>query len=214
MRRVVRQVWQGVVVVGLVAVTIVGCKKAAPRPEPRPEKPDLSLLAALPAVDLVGYLSGRYGTGGNNPAIYADVDGKLFVMMGKRGTAELPLDRPDEAIAAFEQFLVLHGYPANGKQPSDDRTRVVIDGKEMVVMTSAELFPTMPDEQKARFTQPQLDLLYRTAPGNGYAMLAARYPLIWAYSSSLSVQGPGFAQDFPIASASDAFAAYRKLVVK
>jgi hypothetical protein len=192
-----------------------GCHKAAPPDDHNapPAKADLSLLQPLPAVDLVGYVSGHYRTGGNNPAIYADLDRKMFVMMGKRGTAELPLAKPDEVGPAFAQFLVAHGYAANGVQPTDDHAKVVIDGKQMVVVTTDEIFPKMPDELKAHFTPAQLELLYHTRPRDCFEMVAAKYPVIWAYSESLEVLGPGFHQEFPIAQASEAFAAYRKLIV-
>jgi hypothetical protein len=183
-------------------------------PAPSPFKPGTGTLDTLAPEDLVGYLTGNYHTSSNNPAIYADRDRKVFVMMGKRAKAELPLDKPEEAMAAFEKFLVLHGYAANGKQPTDDHSKVMVDGKEMVVMTSDELFPKMPDELKAHFTQTQFDLLYRTAPREGFHHLAATHPLIWAYTQTLVVLGSGVEKEFPVAQADDAFAEYRRLIAK
>jgi hypothetical protein len=193
-----------------VGVAVASCRSATDEPA-KPAAPDLTLVAPLPAKDLVGYLTGSYGTFSNNPALYADLDRRVFVMMGKRATAELALDRPDEAIAAFEKFLVLHGYAANGVQPTEDRAQILIDGKPMVLVDVAELVPRMPPELEAHFTQAQRDLLGRTAPGAGFALLARRYPVIWAYSEELEVLGGGgAAQEVPIAKAAEAFTAFRQ----
>ena len=211
----------------VIAAVVVACGKSEPTPvpsptrsaeptapTPKPTTEDPKILDALPIKDLVGYLSGNYHAGGNNPAIYADLDRKVFVMMGKRGSVELPMaTKPAEAAAAFESFLVLHGYEANGKSPTDEHQHVMVNGKEMVVMTTDELFPEMPADLKAHFTPEQYDLLYHTRPSDGYARVAAKYPLMWCYTHSVAVVGPKHPEhEFPIAKASDAFAEFQKLL--
>ncbi|HUJ61094.1 MAG TPA: hypothetical protein VLX92_21470 [Kofleriaceae bacterium] len=204
----------------VVAVVAIGCKdKPAAEPVPAPQAQaggsaaaGLASLRTLPAIDLVGYLSGNYHTASNNPAMYADLDRKVFVMMGKHGKAEVPLDKPDDATTAFESFLVLHGYAADGRPPTDDHQKVMVDGKEMVVVTTDELFPEMPADLRAHFSDAQNDALYHTRPHDGYALLAEKEPVVWAYTATLEVLAPGVARQFPVEKASDAMALFRSLV--
>jgi hypothetical protein len=200
----------------LAFVLVLACKKSEPQEVVLPAKTsDRKVLSTLPTKDLVGYLSGNYHTGGNNPAIYADLDRKMFVMMGKRSFAELPMTtKPAEAAAAFESFFVLHGYHANGKTPTDDHQKVMVDGKEMVVVSTDELFPKMPADLKALFTPEQAELLYHTPPSDGYKLVAAKYPLMYCYTHSIAVLSSHDEHEFPIEKASDAFAAFAKLLPK
>lgn len=201
----------------IVLVALGACKKSAPEPTGEPEKvaepaKPTAGLSAVPAKDLVGYLSGNYHNGSNNPAMYADLDRKVFVMMGERAAAEVPFDKPAEATAAFEKFLVLHGYAANGTPPTDDHQKIMVAGKEMVVMPMDELMPEMPAELKAKFTTEQYSTLYKTNRYDGYAVVAVKYPIIWAYAETLVVQGKNPRQEFPIEKATDALAAFGKLL--
>jgi hypothetical protein len=168
--------------IAMAGVSSTACKPSSDHPADPPARPaaDLGLLRSLPAKDLVGHLTGAYGTINNNPAIYADTDRKLFVLMGRRGTIELPLDKPDDATAAYEPFLVAHGFPANGAQPTDDHARIVVNGQTMVLIAADELLPQMPPELKVHFTEPQLELLNRAQPDDCYQLLAARYPAMHA----------------------------------
>ncbi len=191
--------------IGSAAGSAVGAVSAA---DPGPAS-----LTTLPLVDLVGYLTGNYHTSSNNPAMYLDRDRKLFVMMGKHGKAELPSADPLAATAAFETFLLAHGYAVNHKAVTDDtHPRVMVGSQEMVVMTTDELFPEMPAELKAHFSPAQYEKLYKTATNQGMDIVATRAPVIWAYTHSLVVVGPGAkSQEFSVDRADAAFAAFRAL---
>jgi len=197
-----------------ILLALVACSKTqAQAVEDAAAKPDVRLLESMPAKDLAGYMSGYYpGTMHNHPMMYADLDRKVFVMMGNQGTAELPLAKARDAVAAFEEFLLAHGYPVNGKQPkTDQHVKIVVDGKELVVVNAEELLP--PDrELKEHFTPEQLDALEHTSASFGYPLIAKKYPLMYAYTRSLVVLGPGFEREFPIAQGSDAFALFQTLV--
>ena len=174
---------------------------------------DVAILEDVSTRDLVGYHSGHYQTIGNNPAIYADLENKVFVMMGKKSVAELPMaTNSNEAATAFETFIVLHGYAANGKQPIDSHQKVTINGQEMVVMTRDELLPTMPTDVKAHFTAEQFNLLENQSSRNGYRVIATRVPLMYCYAGSIVVLGANEEHEFPVAQATDAFVAFRKLL--
>ena len=191
----------------LEATTPTAEKPEASKPEAK-HSDDPKILDALPLRDLVGYVSGNYHTGGNNPAIYADTDRKVFVMSSKAGYAELPFaTKAAEASAAFEAFLLDTGYKANGKEPGDTHQKVMVNGKEMVVMTNDELFPKMPADLRAHFTDDQYDLLYHSRPGDTYQRIAKKYPVLWCYSGTIALVG---GKEYPVAKANDAFAALFK----
>lgn len=207
--------------VALVAlVALAGCKRSRPEPavtEPPKQAPaDREALRAVKVEDAFGYLTGKYHTSSNNPALYADPERKLYVVLGKRGRTEFPLAEP--AIAAYEDLLLDSGYHVNGKTPADHHQKVMIDGKEMVVMSTAEIFPEMPADLKSHFTANQLEILYHTTGTAGVALYSGHdkdypsHPAMWAYSGSIEVIGPDIVKDFPVEQASEAFAEYRALV--
>jgi hypothetical protein len=179
-------------------------------------KPDQGVLRPIKVEDAVGYLSGNYHTISNNPAIFAD--GTRFVMMGKQYRKEVAFADRDRAFATFEQLLLDHGYAANGKPAPDRHQKVMVDGKEMVVVQMGELFPEMPAELKARFTAAQLAVLDHTTTTDGYRLFSghdpryAPHPVIYASSKQLTVVGPGTEKSFPIERATEAFTAYRALL--
>jgi len=196
--------------------------KAAPAEPvlPEGEAGDRKALLALPIVDGIGYMSGNYGTSHNHPAMFADPARKVFVLMGKKGKAEVPFAKVDDALAAYEQFLLQHGYAANGKEAPDDHQKIMVDGKEMVVMTMQELMPEMSSETKARFTERQYKVLRNTTGTAGYQQLSGHvtefppHPLMFAGAEQVFVVGPGTDKSFPIAKASEAFAEYRQLLTR
>lgn len=215
----------------------VGCKKreeaqpvqvsapaavAAPQdpadPFPAGEAGDRKALLALPIIDGVGFLTGHYHTSSNNPAMYADSERKLFVMLGKKGKLEVPIANAEDAIAAYEQFLLRHGYPANGKDAPDDHQKVMVDGKEMVVMEMSELLPEMPADLKKHFTPRQHEVIRNTSGTKGFELFSGHdkdyppHPLMYAGSNQVFVVGPDTDKSFPIAQASAAFAEYREML--
>jgi hypothetical protein len=172
-----------------------------------------SVLKTIAPEDLAGFMSGNYHTSHNHPALYADMDRNVFVLIGRQGRAEIPLSKPDDAVRAYEQFLLLHGYEPNGKKASE-RPTIIVDGKPLVIVTMDELFPTMPPDIRKRFSAEQYDVLEHTDGRAGYRVVAATYPLMYAYSKSLVVMGPSGEEEHPIEKASDAFSAFEKLVAR
>lgn len=201
------------------------CKEAAPpvAEEKRDERGGLTgaaraALRALPAEDGMGYLSGNYHTGHNNPITWVDDARQRFVFMGRQYRIEVPLDQPDRAFEMAERLLLDHGYPASGKDPAETRPTLEVDGQKMVVVQMAELFPEMPEELKKRFTDQQRDVLYKTAGGDGVRLFSGHdgdyppHPAMWAASDQVVVAGPGTWKDFPVQKLAEAFAEYRALI--
>jgi hypothetical protein len=171
------------------------------------------VLKTIPAQDIAGFMSGNYHTVSNNPVMYADTDRGVFVLMGAKTRAELPIAKRKDATAAYEQLLLLHGYEPNGKKPDPvARPTIMIDGSPLVVVTMDELLPTMPPEIRKRFTDEQYDTLGHVDGRTGLRVVAAKYPALFAYSKSIVVLGRGAEQEFPIEKANDAFSAYEKLL--
>jgi hypothetical protein len=185
---------------------------------PAGEAGDRKALLALPVVDGVGFLTGNYHTSSNNPAMYADPERKLFVLLGKKARLELPLGKPEDAIAAYEQFLLQHGYAANGKTAPDDHQKVMVDGKEMVVMQMSELLPEMPADLASHFTPRQRKVIGNTTGTNGFKLFSghdkdyAPHPMLYAGAKAVFVVGPDTDKQFPIEQASAAFAEYRAML--
>src|SRR5512138_2915481 len=137
-------------------------------------------LDDIAAIDLAGFLSGGYHTTGNVPIIYADLDQKKYVLMGKSAPRELAFEStPEELDKAFEAFFLANQYPVSGKELTDPHQKVMVGGKEMVVMRMDELLPTMPDDLEKKFTPAQYELLSHTTMTAGYRVLGKRYPLIY-----------------------------------
>jgi len=162
--------------------------------------------------DVAGFMSGNYHTTHNHPSMYADTDRSVFVLVGAQGSAEIPLSVAKDAMGAYEQFLLRHGYEPNGKKAADARQTILVDGKPLVVVTRDELIPTMPPDIRKRFSDEQYDVLEHMDGRAGFHFVAAKYPTIYAYSKSLVVMSASSEQEFPIEKASDAFAAYEKLL--
>ncbi|HEY4183396.1 MAG TPA: hypothetical protein VGM90_41515 [Kofleriaceae bacterium] len=202
----------------VLVLALVACSKSEPQPAPVETKlsAEPAILDTLSLEDLVGYASGAYHAGGNNPAIYADIDHKTIVLMGNKATAKIPIaTQPAEAAAAYEAFLVQHGYEANGKQPTDEHQHVMINGKEMVVMSTDELLPAMPADLKAHFTPAQYDLLYHTPVAANLARVALKVPVMYCYSNMIAVIGPAHPlKEYPIEQASKAFAEFQTMLPK
>lgn len=196
----------------LANVIALGCSRSVASVEDAAKPAVDPALRSIPARDLVGYASGNYGTSHNHPAMYADLERKVFVLMGQRGTAEIPLDEPDRATRAYVEFLLLHGYPANGKTPPETHPKIVIDGKELVVVAPEELFPQTGSATKARFTPSQRATLDHTSGTDIFPLVGEKWPIVFAYGSTVVVVGPKQRQKFPIANADDALAAYRALL--
>ncbi len=212
----------------LVLVLVASCGKSESRrvstevPDETPTK-QLDARHALTSVkieDGIGFLTGNYHTSSNNPAMYADPDKHMFVLLGNKSRLEVPLADPSKAIAAFEDFLLLHGYSPNGKTAPDTHQKIMVDGKEMVVMRMDELLPTMPADLRSRFTTAQYDALEHTSGTTGFRLYSGHdkdypaHPLMFAYTKSISVVGPDTEKDFPIEKASEAFAEYRALLAR
>ena len=208
----------------LAAASPLACKEAAPRAE---EKKDdrggltgasRAALRSLPAEDGMGYLSGNYHTGHNNPIAWVDDARQRFVLMGRQYRIEVPLDQPDRAFELIERLLLDHGYPASGKDPAETRPTLDVGGEKMVVVQMAELFPEMPEELKKRFTDEQRDVLYRTGGGDGVRLFSGHdgdyppHPAMWAASDHVVVAGPGTWKEFPAQRLAEAFAEYRALI--
>jgi hypothetical protein len=171
-------------------------------------------LETIPAVYVAGFLSGAYHTNSNIPVVYADLDKKRYVMMGKHAQAELPFTaKPDEADRAFTAFFVANDYAIGGEEPTDRHPKVMIDGKEMVVVGMDELLPTMPDDLKARFTPAQLELLRGVATNAGYRVLGKRVPLVYCSgykaSASITYVDAKSEHEYQLTEARPAFAALR-----
>jgi hypothetical protein len=185
---------------------------AAPASAPA-QRPGVGALSALPTEDLVGYLSGNYHTISNNPAVFADLDRRRIVMMGKSGRRELPIaTRPAEAARQYEAFLLDNDYAANGKTRADPHPKVQVGSQEMVVVSMGELFPEMPADLKAHFAPAQLDVLYHLSGTEGYRLVAARGPVMWCYTGTVEVDGAGTKRAFPVEKANEAFAAFQALL--
>ena len=179
---------------------------------------DRKALLALPIGDGIGYMSGNYGTSHNHPAMYADTERKVFVLMGRKGKGEVPFAKVDDALAAYEQFLLQHGYAANGKPAPDEHQKIMVDGKEMVVMTMSELMPEMSTETKAKYTDRQYKVLRNTTGTDGYKQFSGNvtefppHPLMFAGAEQVFVVGPDTDKQFPIAQATEAFKEYREML--
>ena len=153
---------------------------APPPPQGSGSASGSASLDDIAAIDIAGVLSGGYHTTGNVPIVYADLDQKKYVLMGKSGQRELAFkSKPEELDKAFEAFFTANQYAVSGKVPTDPHQKVMVDGKEMVVMRMDELLPTIPEDLKKRFTPAQYDLIERTAVNVGYRALGKRYPLIY-----------------------------------
>lgn len=210
----------------LAAASPLGCKEAVTSggaEKKQEERGGLTgaaraALRALPAEDGMGYLSGNYHTGHNNPITWVDDARQRFVLMGRQYRIEVPLDQPDRAFEMAERLLLDHGYPASGKDPAETRPTLEVDGQKMVVVQMAELFPEMPEELKKRFTDQQRDVLHETAGGDGVRMFSGHdgdyppHPAMWAASEQVVVAGPGTWKAFPVQKLAEAFAEYRALI--
>lgn len=197
-------------------LVLLACKSSDPAPIAEKPAPiaDRSSLDKLPVADLVGYFSGAYHTSSNNPGVYYDASKHVIAMSGRSGSAELPsTTKPEEVRDALEVFFLANDYEINGKKPTDKHQKVMVNGKEMVVMPMTELFPEMPADLKAHFTSEQYDLLYKTASTDGYGIVAKKYPVMFAYLGAIEVRLPdGSKSVFDLQKANDAFALFQQQV--
>lgn len=185
------------------------------------EQPWFGVLESVDAHDLFSYLSGSFRGGGHSfPVLYFDPAAQAFWVKGPNVATRFHASALDEALEAYAQVLADKGYDMPG-QAGLERPTVMVDGKEMVVVSTAEFFPSNAQAQ-AHFSAEQWDVLYSELGGwqgftylSGLAKHSREYPLVvgvgWEHSARLRVLGVDTAEAFEFDQLEQAFAAYRKL---
>lgn len=186
------------------------------------KQPWFGVLESVDAHDLFSYLSGSFLGGGHAfPVLYFDPAAREFWVKGPNVATKFGANSLDEALGAYTRLLVDKGYDMPN-QVSPKRPTVAIDGKEMVVVSTAELFPSN-EAAKSHFSSEQWQVLYSKLGGwQGFTYLSGLgdqsrdYPLLvglgWQDTARLRVLGPQTAEAFEFDSVEQAFDAYRKLV--
>ena len=187
-------------------------------------RPGYAILQSIPTKNLFSYVSGYYSGGHHFPALYCDVSKKTFTVTHTRFQQTYDAQEIDKALATYRTLLINTGYEVGGAA-KDTKNYVWVNGRKMVYMDLADLFPD-PGDVKSHFASEQYDYIYSKLDGwraftylSGLGGNSVRdSPLMvglgYRDTARIRVLGRQVAEEFRFADLDTAFKRYREYVQK